>query len=462
MEYVLSEKGKPKIVKDGYLYNRDKVLNNKTFWKCEKFAVFKCRARLHTVNENIVKFLGDHNHAADVAGVKARQVVNSVKQQAANTQESCQQLVSTAVVGVSSAVAARLPSKNTMKRTIRRIRQHEPTRANPTSLDDFDVPDELKTTCTGTDFLLFDSGRVADRMLMFSTHGNLQLLANGEHWFADGTFKTVPPLFQQLYTIHVIIDNTVTPVVYCLLQNKTVGTYKKMLDELKILQPLLQPISILIDFEAAAIHAFEDAFPNARTRGCFFHFSQCVYRQIQANGLQRMYESDEEFALQIRHLPAIAYVPAADVVKIYEELVDTMQFSDEVQPLLDYFEDTWIGRPIRGNRRRRPLFSHLLWNCYSSVVDGLPRTNNVVEGWHRSFAELMGCHHPSLWKFINVLRLEQNRNEVTLEQHLAGQPAAPKKKKYRDCDVRIATIVARYEDTGSIDYLRAVAHNFNF
>ena len=31
-----------------------------------------------------------------------------------------------------------------------------------------------------------------------------------------------------------------------------------------------------IDFESAVIAAIEEAFPNARIRGCLFHFSQVM------------------------------------------------------------------------------------------------------------------------------------------------------------------------------------------
>lgn len=36
-------------------------------------------------------------------------------------------------------------------------------------------------------------------------------------------------------------------------------------------------------YEKAAIDAAAQVFPNADINGCFFHFCQCIYRQIQAN-----------------------------------------------------------------------------------------------------------------------------------------------------------------------------------
>lgn len=49
---------------------------------------------------------------------------------------------------------------------------------------------------------------------------------NYSDWFADGTFKTSPLIFSQVYTIHVLIkENIIIPTIYALLPNKTEETY---------------------------------------------------------------------------------------------------------------------------------------------------------------------------------------------------------------------------------------------
>ena len=35
----------------------------------------------------------------------------------------------------------------------------------------------------------------------------------------------------------------------------------------------------------------------------------------------------------------------------------------------------------------------------------------MVEGWHGKFQELMGIRHPSIWRFIDMLKDEQQSNE---------------------------------------------------
>lgn len=119
------------------------------------------------------------------------------------------------------------------------------------------------------ELLLFDSGSEEQRILIiFSTRKNLEYMQRCEHWYADGTFKTNPLLFAQMYTIHAVQYSNVIPTVYALLPNKT--EYNRLFSALKNLQPGLQPTSVLVDFEKAAMNASQTQFPNAKIRGRFF------------------------------------------------------------------------------------------------------------------------------------------------------------------------------------------------
>jgi hypothetical protein len=57
-----------------------------------------------------------------------------------------------------------------------------------------------------------------------------------------------------------------------------------------------------------------------------FLFCQCLYRNIQSNGLQHRYENDADFAMQMRHLPSLAFVPVEDVTQAFEELLSRVDF----------------------------------------------------------------------------------------------------------------------------------------
>jgi hypothetical protein len=61
------------------------------------------------------------------------------------------------------------------------------------------------------------------------------------------------------------------------------------------------------------VNASSQVFISATRSGYFFHFSQCMFRQVQSNGLVSDYASSD-IALFIHSLAALAFVPVADVL----------------------------------------------------------------------------------------------------------------------------------------------------
>ena len=97
------------------------------------------------------------------------------------------------------------------------------------------------------------------------------------------------------------------------------------------------PDDILDDFERAAISSILNLNPQIEVKGCFYHFSSNVWKRIQNVGLQQRYNNDQELASQLRMWSAIAFLPPADVIQDFEELVDEIRniYNGEVDELLD-------------------------------------------------------------------------------------------------------------------------------
>jgi len=364
---------------------------------------------------------------------------------------------------LTSAAAGQMPSVSVLKRTVRRIRQKEQAAPpNPKTLLELIIPDDYRTTFDGKPFLLFDSGPVENRILIFSTQKNLQLLQKCEHWFADGTFSTSPNLFYQIYTVHGIQFNNVIPSIFALLPNKTETTYVSFYNALQTLNESLNPKSIMVDFEKAAINAIQSVFTNTSVRGCFFHLSQSIWRHLQNLGFQKRYMEDSEFALQIRMMAALSFVPEEDVKNAWNELLDSEFYSlneEILTPLTNYFEDTWIGRLDRRNRRKPALFPVTLWNCHKYIFENIPRTNNSVEGWHNGFASSLNACHPTIWKCIDSFKKEESLMKLQIEQLIAGMTMGVK-RKYKDHAEKIIKICDDYHSRSKIDFLKGIAHNF--
>ena len=160
-------------------------------------------------------------------------------------------------------------------------------------------------------------------------------------------------------------------------------------------------------------------------------------------------------------IAALAFVPLDRVIEHFEQLQEHV--SDAVTRVLDYFEDNYVGRPLR-HGRRPPIFvfAHSLWNMYARTDAQLPRTNNSVEGWHRSFQAGLGSYHPNFWRFLSYLISEDAVHELRRSQMLVGQQAPPPRKRYADCNARLLTVVRDYSQRDGLDYLRGVAYNISF
>ncbi len=315
---------------------------------------------------------------------------------------------------------------------------------------------ELQQTLRGENFLAFDSGSDdPDRFLLFTTEENLDILEVNTVWHADGTFKSCPSLFYQIYTVHAVMNGHTIPLVYFLLQRKTEDQYVKALNQLKQQNPCLEPSEVVVDFEKAPINAFLTVFPKVQVRGCFFHFAQANWRKVQELGLAQLYNTDTRARLFIKSFVALALIPPSDVPLALEKLCASLDLTSPLCQCVEYFEDVWIGR------RTKPQFEVSLWSQFSNAASGSQKTNNSVEGWHRAFQLTMGCAHPNLHKFINFMRREQSHTENRVARIRAGEKVE-KKVKYVKIQERIQEILRNYQNNRILKELEGLSHNFHF
>jgi len=352
LETVASIRGKNKVVLNGYVYVKQKNLANDLIsFECERrrgsgTTLSECKAKVKlNADLSVVSYLHEHTHAADSGHVEVLKVRASIKRKAEETDETSQQILGHELQQLSQQAAAQMIPIRHVRRNIRQVKQMKnadlpiPTNCN------FEIPEEYKRLLDGENFLLYDSGCYdVNRFLIFGTERTLTLLNDSEHWFMDGTFKIVPALFFQLYTIQVLAFGSILPCMYILLPNKTQITYRRLFEEIKVLQPQVHPLTITIDFEKAAINAASECFPNVEIHGCFFHLAQNIFRKVRAVGLQERYKNDEDLSLAIRMIPALAFVPLDKVTDAFESLQETL--SKEISTIVEYFEACGMCIPV--------------------------------------------------------------------------------------------------------------------
>ena len=335
----------------------------------------------------------------------------------------------------------------------------------PKSLTEINLPEDFKTITIGNakeSFLLYDECD-SNEILIFASKTMLDILATATHWMCDGTFKMVPQLFYQLYTIHAIKSEYLFACVYILLTNKTKETYKKAFSILKQKRPDLQPSTITTDFEKPVMDAFKNVFGNIELQGCFFHLSQAIWRKIQSIGLTNSYVNDANSQLYCKLLAALAFLPPDEITQAFEELLDTLedlQMEQEMEELYCYFEDTYIGRPQRtGGRRKPPLFAPMIWSVEQRTTDSLPRTTNKLEGWHRALQTLYDSPHLSLWRFLRGIQQEETIQRTKLTAYLSGERETTSKKA-KEINGRIQTSKHRLQDgeISTFEFLRGISY----
>ncbi|CAG7729463.1 unnamed protein product [Allacma fusca] len=428
LKLVPGQRGKNHLLYEGHRYCMKKVLENTTTWEYCHRKSRHCQGKCTTTNNDVHVYV-DHNHSPSIGSNESFAKVAEIKRKAVSTNDRPVNIIAETTDGVDEGVISQLPSSQCLSRMVRNTRKatgrHD---ILPTSLVDLVIPDGLKTTLSGDQFLLHDSGAGPHRILVFSTARDMGVLAENRDWYMDGTFKTCPFPFHQICTTHGFRMNTSLSTVFALLPNKMESSYSRLAAVLQKLQPGLAPSSIITDFEYAAINAFREAFPESEMRGCFFHFQQCLWRQIQGKrSICDRKRTSADFSLMMRHFLSLAFVLKNHMLN---------EGIDGIHNFVQYFEETWVGTPPRRGQWRPSRFDVAVWNTHGAVLRDQHRTNNNLEGWHTRFETMIGLHHPTLWKCIEGFIKEQNMSRVRTIQFLAGENPLLSRKTYRLLDNR--------------------------
>jgi len=254
-----------------------------------------------------------------------------------------------------------------------------------------------------------------------------------------------PDTAYQLYTIHGFVKGEGMALLWALLPNKTTSTYVEMLTALKT--ALISAFgdsgvvdrTFLVDFEVGAINAIRQTFPEARLKGCSFHFRQAIMRRVQAEGLKSEYEAKEgDVSIRnwIRQIMAMTMLPTFAIPLAWTFLKDPPPtehptLNEKVRALSLYFETTWI----KGD------FPVELWSHFDNFG---PRTTNLAEGWHNGLNSRFGVPHPSLKTFLDWLQKCQHEVQCRGIQLSAGRPPKRRLQIYEKVDADITAAKIKY------------------
>jgi hypothetical protein len=434
-----------------------------------------CNGRAVTHLENgmhILKKFQEHNHAPEASRKEVIQTLNTIKDAASDRHDQPPvQIIQNAIINMQQDSVYSMPNNEALRKQIHRVR-HENMPSQPQTLQAINVPAHLRKTMKGEQFLAREIELDDEKMLMFCTISNLKNLQEAEYWIMDGTFKTVPTLFHQMYSIHAPVgsgdNSSIFPMVYILMTNRSEEIYKRLFEELIDLGEQanlnLSPPIIITDFEQAVINAVQSEFPDSIHKGCFFHLCQSLWRKIQSEGLANEYGTDEDFSIKLRHITALAFLPASEIPPAFDQV--KLLLPENANGIIEYFESNYVNGRVRNlrnrsSRRVQPLFPPEFWSVNYLVELGYPRTQNIVEGWHNRLIKLTGKAHVGVYTIIEAMIKEQQQTEVRIENINRGAPRPSQRNQYVNRENRILTIFNDLDNRTLLDFLRGIAHNIS-
>ena len=444
VEFLTSQNGGQQVLNAGYRYRLNVRRQVATHWKCVQTG---CKGRCSTIGDYI-RGVTDHCHPPEAQ--EELRLLSRLRNRVQNEVSPVQQLYEDEVGTMDPVVAAVMPNFHSIKSSLYHHRRK--TRpVLPQVRQEVNLEGAWTTTTDGLAFLCVDDGE-EDKILIFATDEMLNIMQEAETLFMDGTFYVCPRLWYQLYSIHCMVDKVMFPVAYALLPNKTRETYVRLFT---LLNTAVQtrtgtepsPRFIQTDFEAAAIKATQDVYPDADIRGCFFHYCQAVLRNVAEKGLAVEYKTNPEIQRHVRR--AAALLPLDQVRDVW---VDVMEEGPQIPRVLqfnDYMTETWVDFDAR--------FSTFLWNQHANIG---PRTNNHLEGFHSKLKNRMRKAHPTVFEFITHIKIVESTNRAKRAQLNLGAAPPPRRRIYTDIDNRLQRLMQHLR-TGRktpLQFLDAAGH----
>lgn len=189
-------------------------------------------------------------------------------------------------------------------------------------------------------------------------------------------------------------------IIYCILQ----VLLSVCLD--RTLQP--DPTTVVYDFELGVIRVNQAVLEeHIVIQGCFFHFTQSIWRKIQELWLFQQYRQDENFKFfcvdraflpdtasvkrDTRHLCESAPVAAEELVGCIDTNYVNRVYRSEL-----VIDDSSHSIQMRGLRLTSPP---LMCSVFHETINRNARTNNICEGWNYQFFQLVDRKYPNVALF---------------------------------------------------------------
>jgi hypothetical protein len=251
--------------------------------------------------------------------------------------------------------------------------------------------------------------------VMFTTSTNLRVLCDCDTVLMDGTFKSCPKFFQQIYGIHDVQNGYYMPLVFVLLEDKSSETYGLLLSRIKErcieFGLCFDPRNILTDFELSAISAVSSTLPNSKLMCCRFHLGQSWWRKMQNIGLAVEYKQrGTQTSKWLTRFFGLSLLPPHEVSDAFAcDIMDDAPSSAQCVQFADYIYDNYISADA--------AFPPALW---AAAPDISVRTTNGAESFHAQLNGQFYCPRPNIYVFVDVILRIQTGTYITIHSSTQG------------------------------------------
>lgn len=224
----------------------------------------------------------NHNHEADIT-LARQQISNALKRKA--NEALCERPTKVIRREIANSRLSDIVTNNDMNRFRKNLsaaKLRKFPKLSTTILELHECVHTYSLKTSSDENFVFYNDEVSN-VIIFTCQHNLDTLENVTTIFIDGTFKSTPKLFCQIFTVFLSVGNFYVPVVFSILPNKTTEAYKIVMDQ--IAPYMLNVTTVFADFEQSIHSAVSLSWPWTKIRGCSFHLTQSWWRKIQALGL---------------------------------------------------------------------------------------------------------------------------------------------------------------------------------
>jgi hypothetical protein len=427
IEFITTRRGGRSMLLAGRRYHRKKFYRKGSFWLCYYNNENGCKGSVTLNDRNeIVKEKQHHSECKpNFVHNRILKELDNLKERTSTNFDSIQKQYESMVFNLENDglhLVENMPTYEGVKTGLNNARN----KVLGVKKTRFSAGSEVIIPKKFLNFLLADYDNVDEnkRIILFCGQKARTSIEEGyfKHILADGTFKSCPVAFKQLYTIHGLDEETrsIKPLIFCFLPDKKVQTYETMFYVIKSQFPNWKPTKVTVDFEIAAMHALRKVYPNITIKGCFFHFNRCLFRKAKKLNI-----SSRVKKRHVSRCAGLARLPKHFIQTGLQYIMRKSPKGEDIKKFNNYFKKQWFTKTA---------FSKIC-SCEQEEI----RTTNNIEGWHSRINRFIGKKYPTMAHLLDVL-IKESRSTRTFKC------TNKKAKTYVEIDEEIANAIKDLKD----------------